>query len=574
MRKLLLIICSISIIYACQHDNKSKYGQEFDVKIALENEPKALFPLKYSSDIERQVNQYIFLQCADYDPKTLSNIPVLIESLPKEQIIDTGKFKNTYRYDIKFRDEAKWDNGSEITGLDYLFTIKLIVSPEFEVRPELKQLYLEIKGIELDSVNPKKLSIYTDKNYMLSNELVTNMEIFPEYFYDSLRVMRKVQIGKENNNQLKTEVDKLASKINSAFYMREHVSGSGPYRLESWVANDKIILTKKKNWWGEKIKNISYVANNPDKLIFKIIPDPSTSMLELKNGNIDVIQGVPGDRYRDMKADQNNEKKFSFFNPLSMEYYQILLNNSNPLLNQLTVRKALGHLIDVDQLIRVFGCGEEKRMTTMVHPMKKYFSSELAPVKFDIAEAKKILIADGWKLNPKTQILEKKMNGKLVPLKVSITITGKPFGKSIALQLKENASKIGVEIEILSKNPKIYASDLRSSNFDITPISGSEDLSDIDPFYDWHSTNAGDGGSNIIKFNNEKCDEVIIKLRSTRNIGERSVLYKKLQKVVYDEQPVIFLYFPTNNIIINNKLEGFTSIKRPGYFANTFKMRK
>lgn len=254
MKKLYLIslfLLSI-LIFSCKENNEKN---NFSVVIGLNSDPQALLPIKRNSDIERQVNQYIFIQAADYDPFTLKNIPILFEKLPQEVLVKDGLYKNTYRYDLKFRPESKWENGSPITAYDYLFTIKMILIPGVEVHPALRLLYSNIRNIEIDKNDDKKFSVYTTSDYLLSDELVTNMEIFPEYFYDSLKTMRTIPLtallANNNLNAFNTNnKNDFATKINSAYFMRDHINGAGPYKLISWSPNNYIKLQKKQNWWG------------------------------------------------------------------------------------------------------------------------------------------------------------------------------------------------------------------------------------------------------------------------------------------------------------------------------------
>lgn len=580
MKKILSLLLIAFLLFGCTgKDKKGSSLESFDVTIGLSREPQALLPIKRNADIERQVNQYIFIQAADFDPVTLENTPVLLESLPVEIRIDTGVFKDTYRYDLRFREEARWEDGSPVTAHDYLFTIKMILNPSVEVHPALRALYKKIRGIEIDENDQLSLSVYTTTDYMLSSELVTNMEIFPEYFYDSLKAMRSLDldellIGNTSKTLLDSinEVSGFAEKINSTHFMRDNVSGAGPYRLESWTANNYLVLRKKENWWGDKVKDIAYLANNPERIIFKIIPDQSTAMTELKSGNIDVLAGELGMDFSNMQNDPSHTEGFHFLSPLSTKYYVLLINNRNEILSDKSVRKAIARLVDVDLMVKNFGTGGEKKAVSPIHPAKDYYDNSLEDIEFDPIEAKKILEQAGWKDSNGNATLDKVINGKRRELNLSITITGKQFGKSLALQLQENARKAGIDIKIVTRNNETFRQDLNDLNFDLSPIVGSNDLVDIDPFPEWHSSNTYPGGSNKSGFANERADSLIEELRTDHDRNRRKELYLDFQRIVYEEQPVIFLYTPTNNIIVNRRLNADASVKRPGYFANTFSL--
>lgn len=572
----ILSLLFVVFLFSCKKDNENK---KFSVIIGISSDPQALLPIKRNSDIERQVNQYIFIQAADYDPFTLKNIPILFERMPEEIYVKDGIYKNCFRYDLQFRPEAKWEDGSPITANDYLFTVKMILNPGVEVHPALRLLYSKIRNIEIDKNNDRKFSVYTSSDYLLSDELTTNMEIFPEYFYDSLKVMRSIPLQSLLESNVNISIDSLnkaglIERLNNAYFMRDHVSGAGPYKLTNWSPNNSIKLTKKSDWWGDKIKSIPYLNDNPDEIIFKIIADKNSAFTELKSGNIDVLSGELGNDFIKMKNDPNYKDKFEFYNPLSTQYYSLLINNRNPILKDKSVRKALSRLIDIDLLIKTFGTGGERKSVSPIHPAKEYFNKSLKNIKFSVDEAKKILKEAGWKDDDGNGIKEKFLNGKKTELKLSITITGKAFGKSLAMQLKQNAENAGMKVEILNRPNKSFKKALDELDFDLAPIIGSQDLADIDPYSEWHSDNIQKGGSNISGFTNIECDKIINQIRTTRDKNKRNALYQDFQKIIYEEQPVIFLFIPTNNIIVSKKFDSQASVKRPGYFANTFKAVK
>lgn len=69
-------------------------------------------------------------------------------------------------------------------------------------------------------------------------------------------------------------------------WLKSHTEGteSGPYVLDSWDPGNEIVLTPNPNYWGE-VRN--------DKIILKIIPDPSTRLAQIKAGAVDIAFNIP-----------------------------------------------------------------------------------------------------------------------------------------------------------------------------------------------------------------------------------------------------------------------------------------
>jgi len=68
---------------------------------------------------------------------------------------------------------------------------------------------------------------------------------------------------------------------------------------------------------------------------------------------------------------------------------------------------------------------------------------------------------------------------------------------------------------------------------------------DPDQYYFWHSTQAKESqGGNIGSYKNVKVDQLLEEGRSTINLEEREKYYFDLQKIMADDPPAIFLYYP------------------------------
>ncbi len=582
MYRLFVILSFILLYGSCKNDiPRDDSSKEIVFKIGISKDPAALHPFIKRGRVEMQINPYIFLQTADFDPISHRLIPVLLKYNPTEIKIDTGKHKGLLKYTLEFKTDAKWDNGSTISAADYIFTVKMLLDPMLDIHPSIRNQFKNIRDIVLDQNNLQKLDIYTVNDYMLSKELVTNLELYPEYFYDSLHILRKYEYSFFlNTNKIAKllakapEINQFTKKNNGTYFMREHISGVGPYKLLKWEANRYLSLVKKKNWWGEKYSRInSYLENNPDKIIFKIIPDKTTALAELKNGNIDLLSDVSGIDFKKLKVDTLYNKKLDFYSPLALKYSVIVINNRNKILKDKRVRRALAHLTDIDFIIKTYGTGKEKRLVGPIHISKQYYNKSLTPINYNVQKANKLLSDAGWKDTDRNGVLDKLIDAKKTEFNIRFTIIGRKIEKNVALLLKENAKKVGINIEIINKTRKEYRNDRKTFKFDLLLSTVSKDLVDYDPYPKWHSDNITPGKSNLTGFHTDECDRIIEKIISTKNPKEKDDLYKKFQKIIYENQPAIFLYVPTNNIIVNNKYKIVTSVKRPGYFANTVDLK-
>jgi peptide/nickel transport system substrate-binding protein len=70
------------------------------------------------------------------------------------------------------------------------------------------------------------------------------------------------------------------------------------------------------------------------------------------------------------------------------------------------------------------------------------------------------------------------------------------------------------------------------------------------------------------RLSKDETGKIIEQIRSTETSEDRLELYKELQEVIYEEQPVIFLYVPVERIVSRNRVILEPSSRRPGYFVN------
>lgn len=571
------LICVIFVSFlSCKNDRKY---EEQTINIRLKKDPERINPLLFPNPTAREVYQYLHLPLADFDPVSLELSPILIKSIPEEMPIDTGMYKGGLSFNIEILEDAKWDNGSPITAEDYIFTVKAINLPLTNAA-KYRELTKNISDVKIDPKNPKKFTVIFANDYMLALETAINIEIYPKYYYDQQNVLDGFKISDlVETNEEKLAADSILVKFAEAFngndFSRDKLSGSGPYAIQSWVSDQSVILVKKDDYWAKNL-NVPILTQGPDKMIFHIIPDELSAVTQLKAGTIDIINEISAENYQALNKDPLLIDKFSFYHPSLIKYYLINVNNGNPKLSDKNVRKALAHLIDIENIITNIEKGMAVRVVGPIHPVKKTHNKTLTPVSFDIAQAQKLLLESGWKDSNGNGTIDKTLNGKLTELELDILISGQELGKQLSLILQQNAAKVGIKINITQKEFKqIRAENLKTRNYDLVPSVVSQDVQTWDELKnDWHTSNDTPDGSNYTSYRNVEVDKLIDRILVTKNDNERIKLYQDIQELIYEDQPAIFLYAPEEKIVVSKKWISSSTVKRPGYMANTFQLNK
>ena len=64
----------------------------------------------------------------------------------------------------------------------------------------------------------------------------------------------------------------------------ELCSGSGAYKFVQWITGQRVVLEKKKDWWGDAVPGTNcFFDANASKLIYQTINDQTSALGFLKS---------------------------------------------------------------------------------------------------------------------------------------------------------------------------------------------------------------------------------------------------------------------------------------------------
>jgi peptide/nickel transport system substrate-binding protein len=125
-------------------------------------------------------------------------------------------------------------------------------------------------------------------------------------------------------------------------------------------------------------------------------------------------------------------------------------------------------------------------------------------------------------------------------------------------------------VNVLTQEWSVYLDNQKNHRFDMFVGSWAATPVPDDPKQIFH-TESYNGGSNYVGFGDDKSDALIDSIRIELDEPKRNVLYKRLQQVLHDEVPYIFLFAPTERIAIHNRFSNAdASVMRPGYWEAGF----
>jgi peptide/nickel transport system substrate-binding protein len=536
-------------------------------------DPDMLNPINSSSANATIVNDLIFGGIQGMNPQTFDLTEVLLKAAPAISEIADGEFKGGMKIDFEFKEDAKWDNGTPVTGDDYVFTIKSIINPKTNCE-HLKGYYSWLGDIQIDPANNRKITVYCKEQYFKITEFAF-YRCLPEYMYDPNKIMRKFTIKDLMNNAEKLkgneDIIKFAEEFNSEKFQRDsaYISGFGPYILEKWTTGQEIVLKRKANWWGDKYAAQRDFWAFPDKIVLKVIPDNNTAFTALKDNKLSAYDAIDAKRFKELEDNKMFSDKFKLTRMDRLSYSYLGFNMRKEKLKDVRVRKAIAHAIDRDQINKTISNGESKLANTFVHAVQtKFINADIKPVNYDVEKAKALLTESGWADTDGDGFLDK--NKKKFTLDIKMP-SGNDIAKQQALMYKEQLRKVGIDLNIVEREWTVYLQEMDKFDFELNMGGWTIPGRVSDPYQLWHTKSAVNGGSNYPNFGNAESDKLIEELRSTLDDNRRIELYKKFQQMLADEQPVVFMFYPKNRIATSKTFEVEPHMINPGFNLNEFK---
>ncbi len=544
-------------IPSCSSSDKPKQNKENIIIYHTIGEPDGMHPVDDNSAPRTEINTYTQVFLVMTDIKNNQPLPHLAAEMPK--ISEDGKI-----YSYKLRTDMKWDDGSTINAEDVIFTFKANKCP-LANNPHAKPYLENIKDITVDSADKNKLNFKMKDKYIQNIWMLTDFPIMQHKIFDTDNTLSKYSIqqfdDKNFNSEKEPTLMKWAKEFNNPKYSRDikYITGAGPYKISSWEPGQSMTLLKKKNHWSEG-KNSMYETASPDKIVIIINREPNSYMLEFKKQKYDVST------YLEVKALLTLEKSKDFTDNYNYAFlptysYTYVAINMKPdgvkhkkLFTDARVRRALAMLTPVDDMNKVVFSGKARRTTAPISPLKTEYNQDLVPIAYDVEGAKKLLAEAGWKDNDGDGIVEKKVDGENLKMEFAINyMTTAPSWKDFAQMIAEAFYKAGVKAIPTPVDYNVALDNLKNHDFDLMVSAWQGVAVPEDHEQVWSTKSWANKGSNFVGWGNAYTDALIDSMRHELDEPKRFAMSKRFQKMIYDDQPYIFLFSSIRRIAIHKK---------------------
>ena len=419
---------------------------------------------------------------------------------------------------FRLRNNVRWHDGRPFTADDVVFTYRLMTHPK--TPSPYKDDFAAVESVH--AVDPYTVRVRYREPYAKALT-IWGQSMLPRHLLEPYVAEGRLREAPQN----------FTAPV-----------GTGPYRFREIQSGQKIVL----------VANPDYYAGAPyiSRIVFRIIPSQATIFLELKAKGIDTatLTALQYKRQTDYPAFAKAYNKFRY--PASI-YSYLGLNLKDPRFADKRVRQAFAHAINKGDLIDGVRLGLARPATGPYKPGTWVYNPNVRTYGYDPARARALLAEAGWKTVNSDGLLVK--NGQAFTFEL-LTSQGSDEGRKVAEIVQANLRDIGIGVEIRVLEWAAFLKEhIKKRRFEAVAMAWSIGL-DPDQFGIWHSSKTGPDEFNFVSYSNPEVDELLDRGRMTCLQDERKRAYDRLQEILAEDQPIIFLYFRDALPVVASRVRG------------------
>ena len=460
-----------------------------------------LVPILASDSASSDICGMVFNGLVKYD----KNINITGDLAKDWEILDEG-----LAIIFHLRKNVKWHDGAPFTAKDVEFTYKKLIDPkvrtpyggDFERIKELKVLDdFTVKVVYKEPFSP---ALSSWGMWMMPEHLLRNED------------------------------------LNKTVFSRSPV-GTGPYKFKSWKTGNYI----------ELVSNHEYFEGRPyiDRYIYRIIPDEATVFLELQTEGVDLAGLTPLQftRQTDNAFFKSRYKKFKY---AGFGFTYIGYNLAAPKFADPLVRRAINYAVNKKEIVDTIFFGLAEITTGPFMPDAWAYNKDVLPAEYDPSKSLELLRKAGWVDTNGDGWIEK--NGEKFEFTLLIN-QGNAERLRTAEMIQGYLQGVGIKMKIRVLEWSAMINEFINKKRFEAVLMGWFIGRDPDCYDVWHSSKTREGEFNFVGYKNETVDNLLAEGRRTFDQTKRALIYHEIHRLIYEDQPYLFLYSADILPIVNKR---------------------
>lgn len=301
---------------------------------------------------------------------------------------------------------------------------------------------------------------------------------------------------------------------------------TGPWQLIEHVRDSHLVFTRNPHWHGP--------APELATLRVRILPEEFTRVAEWDTGRLDVLE-VPSSQ------SQRFADAPSLVRQVALVTEYLGLNNADPVLRDVRVRRALNHAVNVDRILEHVLAGRGVRARGAVPPSLPG-GGQAEPYAYDPSRARELLAAANVPADWELELWQRPG----------------PLASQVLEAIQADLREVGVTCSIQQRDWSALKASIDRGETPAFFINWYADYPDAENFLVplFHSRNVG-GGGNRAAFRSAALDARLEELDRLSDLGARAEFAAALDSDILAEAPWVYLWHPVLEYLVSPRLEGF-----------------
>ncbi len=447
-----------------------------EVIVAFAAEPRTLLPNTIVDWTTNDQVEHIYDRLVDRDPKDYKPAPMLA----------TGwKIINDTTWEFTLRQGVKFHNGEPFTATSVKATMDYIKDPANKTH--YLPLWAQVKEVQV--VSDYLVRLITERPWPGLIDRMASTAFLP---------MPPKALKEQGVQAL------LAKPI-----------GTGPFKFVQWARDEKLVLEKNPDYWQG--------APDLTRVTFRFIPEFSARLAALLAGEIDIMKDVPPHAVE--MLDRSGKAKVRSTVSSRINYLALVNLKPGPM-QDLRVRKAIHHAVNVDELIQQVLKGRASKMCGPLAPLNVDYSPKGQCIKHDPAQAQALFKEAG--IDPtKLQLALDTPSGRY------------PLDRDVSLAVAAQLQRVGIKVSVVINEWGTHLDKIKNrTTGDMFFLGWGPSLDAqnvIESLFQGNQTYSSYGGNKAI-------EAKIAQAVTIMDPKKRLEAWAELQQMVHDEVPWVFLW--------------------------------
>ncbi|MFN7984016.1 MAG: ABC transporter substrate-binding protein [Vicinamibacterales bacterium] len=459
--------------------------------VGIGSAPNDLDPRFGTDDASDRMQRLIFDNFMELDDH-LRVVPKLAESL---------EHPDPLTYVARVRRGVRFHDGHTLTAADVAFTFGQLIDPAF--------------------VSPRKGGYQQLESVTATDEYTVVFRLRQPFASFPINLMMPI-------------VERGASAA-----LRDHPIGTGPYRFQRYLVDDRIELQANSDYWDGAPKNTS--------LVVRIVPDDVMRGLELRKGSLDL---VVNDTAPDIVSQMRADTRLQVVESPGVDYQYMGVNTRDRYLSDRRVRQAIASAIDRESIVTYLRRG----LATPAAGMLPELSWAALPYEdvfpYDPARARSLLDEAGY--------VDPDGAGPQPRFTLTLKVSNNEFNRLQSTVIQENLRAVGIDLDVRTYEFATLYADVISGNFQLFTLQWTSGaLADPDILRRvFHCEQAPPIGFNRGRYCNPDVDRAFNLADTTEDPDVRRQIYADVQRLLATDVPYVSLWHKTNVAVGQRDLTG------------------